>query len=226
MKHSREISEQRVQGVGMTSMRTRKRLIDRLRREGIANEKVLEVMLNTPRHLFISEGLEHNAYDNTPLPIGNDQTISQPYIVALMTELLLGDRNCLDKVLEIGTGCGYQSAILSKFAKQVYSVERIRELQLDARRLLKQLGYNNIKLMSGDGFQGWTTYQPYDGIVVTAAPREIPQALLKQLAHRGRLVIPVGDARQTLRVVTRTLTGFHETTHLAVRFVPMLQGRA
>ncbi|MCY4149596.1 MAG: protein-L-isoaspartate(D-aspartate) O-methyltransferase [Gammaproteobacteria bacterium] len=226
MNQSREISEQLVRGIGMTSMRTRKRLIDRLRKDGIGNEKVLEVMLNTPRHLFISEALQHNAYDNTPLPIGNEQTISQPYIVALMTELLLGDRDCLDKVLEIGTGCGYQSAVLSKFAKQVYSIERIRELQLDARRLLKQLGYNNIKLMSGDGFQGWTTYQPYDGIIVTAAPHEIPQALLKQLAHAGRLVIPVGNAEQTLRVVTRTLTGFNETTHLPVRFVPMLQGRA
>ncbi|MCY4219027.1 MAG: protein-L-isoaspartate(D-aspartate) O-methyltransferase [Gammaproteobacteria bacterium] len=226
MKDFGEISEQRIEGIGRTSKRTRQRLVDRLRREGIGSEKVLELMLNTPRHLFISEGLEHKAYDNTPLPIGNDQTISQPYIVAMMTELLLGEREYLGKVLEIGTGCGYQSAILSKLAKQVYSIERIRELQFDARRLLTQLGYRNIKYMNGDGFQGWTTYQPYDGIIVTAAPSEIPQSLIKQLAIGGRLVIPVGNAEQTLRVVTRTRTGFRENTHVAVRFVPMLQGRA
>ncbi len=207
-------------------MRTRQRLVDRLRREGIGSEKVLELMLNTPRHLFVSGGLEHKAYDNTPLPIGNDQTISQPYIVARMTELLLGDQDSLGKVLEIGTGSGYQSAILSKLAKQVYSIERIRKLQFDARRLLKELGYRNIKFMNGNGFQGWTTYQPYDGIIVTAAPPEIPQSLMKQLAVGGRLVIPVGQDKQTLKVVIRTRIGFQENTHLAVRFVPMLQGRA
>jgi len=226
MGHSGKFSEQRIQGIGRTSVRTRQRLIDRLRREGIRNEAVLEVMLNTPRHLFVGGGLEHRAYDNTPLPIGSEQTISQPYIVALMTELLLDDRECLDKILEIGTGCGYQSAILSQFAKRVYSVERIRTLQFEARRILKQLGCKNIAFMNGDGFNGWTTHQPYDGIIVTAAPREIPENLLKQLALGGRLVIPVGDAEQTLRIVTRTRTGFHEATHIAVRFVPMLQGRA
>lgn len=226
MKQSGTFPAQHIQGVGMTSIRTRQRLIDRLRERGIQNEKVLEVMLHTPRHLFVDEAMEHKAYEDTALPIGYEQTISQPYIVALMTELLLDNRECPGKILEIGTGCGYQSAVLAQLAKQIYSIERIRKLQHEARRQLKQLGYNNIKFMNGDGFLGWTTFQPYDGILTTAAPPEIPETLLKQLAVGGRMVIPVGDGSQTLRIVTRTRSGWKESEHIGVRFVPMLRGRA
>lgn len=210
----------------MTSVRTRRRLIDRLRERGIRNEKVLEAMLNTPRHLFVTEAMAHKAYEDTALPIGHDQTISQPYVVAVMTELLLNGRETPGKVLEVGTGSGYQTAVLSQLVKRVYSIERVRDLQLSARRHLKELGLINIEYINGDGFLGWTTFQPYDGIIVTAAPREIPETLLNQLAVGGRLVIPVGGDTQVLRVVTRSRTGYQETTHDAVRFVPMVKGRA
>jgi len=213
------------QGIGMTSMRTRRRLIDRLRQQGINNEDVLGAILDTPRHLFIDEALAHRAYEDTALPIGHNQTISQPFIVALMTGLILENANPVKKVLEIGTGCGYQTAVLSQLVDWVFSVERIPALQKEAAERLRQLGYHNVSFLDGDGFLGWESNQPFDGIIVTAAPPEIPPALLEQLAEGGRLVIPVGDEIQQLRVVTRTPSGYEETRHEAVRFVPMLKGR-
>ena len=213
------------QGIGMTSMRTRRRLIDRLRQQGINNEDVLGAILDTPRHLFIDEALAHRAYEDTALPIGHNQTISQPFIVALMTGLILENANPVKKVLEIGTGCGYQTAVLSQLVDWVFSVERIPALQKEAAERLRQLGYHNVSFLDGDGFLGWESNQPFDGIIVTAAPPEIPPALLEQLAEGGRLVIPVGDEIQQLRAVTRTPSGYEETRHEAVRFVPMLKGR-
>ena len=213
------------QGIGMTSMRTRRRLIDRLRQQGITNEDVLEAILETPRHLFIDEALAHRAYEDTALPIGHNQTISQPFIVALMTGMIIENSNPVRKVLEIGTGCGYQTAVLSQLVDWVFTVERIVALQKEAAERLRQLGYHNISFLDGDGFLGWPSNAPFDGIIVTAAPPEIPPALLEQLAVGGRLVIPVGDEVQQLRVVTRTTSGYEETRHEAVRFVPMLKGR-
>ncbi len=213
------------QGIGMTSMRTRRRLIDRLRQQGIANEDVLGAILETPRHLFIDEALAHRAYEDTALPIGHNQTISQPFIVALMTGLIVENTNPVRKVLEIGTGCGYQTAVLSQLVDWVFSVERIPALQKEAAERLRQLGYHNVSFLDGDGFLGWPSNAPFDGIIVTAAPPEIPPALLEQLAVGGRLVIPVGDEIQQLRVVVRTSSGYEETRHEAVRFVPMLKGR-
>jgi protein-L-isoaspartate(D-aspartate) O-methyltransferase len=216
---------QKREGIGMTSMRTRRRLIDRLRSEGIGNEKVLATMLDTPRHLFIDEAMAHKAYEDTALPIGQNQTISQPFIVALMTELVLDSGNPVKKILEIGTGCGYQTAILSQLVQWVFSIERIGSLQNEAKQRLLDLGYRNASYLNGDGFQGWESNQPFDGIVVTAAPEVIPQALLDQLSIGGRLVIPVGGEEQRLRIVTRTKWGYEEQQREAVRFVPMLKGR-
>ena len=216
---------QKREGIGMTSMRTRRRLIDRLRSEGIGNEKVLTAMLDTPRHLFIDEAMAHKAYEDTALPIGQNQTISQPFIVALMTELVLDNGNPVKKILEIGTGCGYQTAILSQLVQWVFSIERIGSLQSEAKQRLLDLGYRNTSYLNGDGFQGWESNQPFDGIVVTAAPEVIPQALLDQLSIGGRLVIPVGGEEQRLRIVTRTQWGYEEQQREAVRFVPMLKGR-
>ena len=218
-------SDRERQGIGMTSMRTRRRLIDRLRQQGITNEDVLEAILETPRHLFIDDALAHRAYEDTALPIGHNQTISQPFIVALMTGLILDNGNPVKKVLEIGTGCGYQTAVLSQLVDWVFSVERIPALQKEAAERLRQLGYHNVSFLDGDGFLGWPSNAPFDGIIVTAAPPEIPPALLEQLAVGGRLVIPVGDEIQQLRVVVRTPSGYEETRHEAVRFVPMLKGR-
>ena len=215
---------QKRQGIGMTSMRTRRRLIDRLRSEGIDNDTVLAAMLDTPRHLFVDEAMAHNAYEDTALPIGQNQTISQPFIVALMTELILDNSIPVKKILEIGTGCGYQTAILSQLVKWVFTIERISLLQAEAKQRLLDLGYRNISYLNGDGFQGWESNQPFDGILVTAAPEIIPQALLDQLSIGGRLVIPVGGEQQQLRIVTRTHWGYDEQQHEAVRFVPMLKG--
>ena len=205
-------------------MRTRRRLIDRLRSEGIDNDTVLAAMLDTPRHLFVDEAMAHNAYEDTALPIGQNQTISQPFIVALMTELILDNSIPVKKILEIGTGCGYQTAILSQLVKWVFTIERISLLQAEAKQRLLDLGYRNISYLNGDGFQGWESNQPFDGILVTAAPEIIPQALLDQLSIGGRLVIPVGGEQQQLRIVTRTHWGYDEQQHEAVRFVPMLKG--
>ena len=215
------------EGIGMTSLRTRRRLIERLREQGIRNEAILAVIEKTPRHLFLDEALAHRAYEDTALPIGRNQTISQPFIVALMTEMLLDGGIEIKKALEVGTGCGYQSAVLAQLVNWVFTIERIGSLQRQAKALLPELGYRNISYLNADGFAGWESNQPFDGILVTAAPPEVPLSLLEQLALGGRLVIPVGDsARQRLRVITRTPRGFDEQLREAVRFVPMLGGRA
>ena len=211
----------------MTSARTRRRLIGRLRDQGITNEQVLSIIEDTPRHMFIDEALSHKAYEDTALPIGHNQTISQPLVVALMTELVLENTQIpVKKVLEVGTGCGYQTAVLSQLVNWVFTVERIGALQRQARIRLPELGYRNVSYLNGDGFQGWQSNQPFDGILVSAAPPSVPQNLLKQLALGGRLVIPVGNSHdQRLRILTRRDDGFHEEQREAVRFVPMLNGR-
>jgi protein-L-isoaspartate(D-aspartate) O-methyltransferase len=211
-------------GIGMTSLRTRQRLVKRLREHGIRNEQVLQTILRTPRHLFIDEALQSRAYENTALPIGFTQTISQPYIVARMTELLLeGWRPA--RVLEIGTGSGYQAAVLASLIQTVYSVERIEKLLIRARERLTLLGYDNVWLKYGDGHQGWPEHAPYDGILVTAACREIPPGLLKQLAIGGRLIAPVGDRNfQELIVLERHVSGFEQRRLEPVIFVPLLGG--
>lgn len=213
-----------LQGIGMTSRRTRERLAQRLRDQGIANEDVLNTLVDTPRHIFIDEALSHRAYEDTALPIGYNQTISQPYIVARMTELLL-EAGTMDTVLEVGTGSGYQTAILAQLVDQVFSVERIRPLQEKARKRLQRLKLHNVMLRHTDGGMGWPDKAPFDGILVTAAPREVPAELLDQLSLGGRLVIPVGDEHQTLKRITRSSETEFETEVLeSVRFVPLLGG--
>ena len=214
-----------VSGVGMTSQRTRNRLSDRLREQGIVNEGVLQVMASTPRHLFVDEALAHRAYEDTALPIGNSQTISQPYIVARMTELLLQNVPPTS-VLEVGTGSGYQTAILAQLVDQVFTVERISALLDRALGRFRQLGLHQIKSKYDDGHLGWAEKGPFDAIIVTASPREVPAALLAQLRAGGRLIIPVGDAEtQTLTLVTRHDDGFETTLVEPVRFVPLLGGK-
>ncbi len=210
----------------MTSLRTRRRLVSRLREQGIENETVLGLLEQTPRHLFIDQALAHKAYEDTALPIGQNQTISQPFIVALMTQLALEGEKPVKKVLEVGTGCGYQAAVLSQLVSWVFSVERIATLQEKAKRLLPDLGYRNVSYLNGDGFKGWPSNQPFDAILVTAAPPTVPQALLDQLNVGGRLVIPVGGSdSQNLRIITRTEYDYSEQIREAVKFVPMLNGR-
>lgn len=210
-------------GIGMTSQRTRKRLVQRLQEEGITNDAVLEAICNTPRHWFIDEALAHRAYEDTALPIGHNQTISQPLIVAHMTELLLA-AGPVDKVLEIGTGSGYQTAILAQLVGRVFSVERIQPLQDKAKERLQNLKLRNIVFRWGDGWEGWNALAPYDGIIVTAAAPAIPKALLDQLAIGGRLVMPVGNKTQQLQLVVRNEQGFKQQTLGNVRFVPLLNG--
>jgi len=219
------VNDMRHQGIGMTSQRTRDRLIERLRDKGIQNIALLDVMRSTPRHIFVDEAMATRAYEDTALPIGLGQTISQPYIVARMTEALL-EAGPLEKVMEIGTGSGYQTAILSRLVKRVYSVERIDALQQQARLRFQELGLRNIRLKHSDGNWGWKDYAPYDGIIVTAAPSQVPKPLFDQLRIGGRLVIPVGEkGEQQLLVVTRTEEGF-DSKHLdLVSFVPLLGGR-
>ncbi|BBL74951.1 protein-L-isoaspartate(D-aspartate) O-methyltransferase [Methylomagnum ishizawai] len=215
---------QRLQGIGMTSRRTRERMINRLKEQGITHPAVLKVMLETPRHIFVEEALESRAYEDTALPIGFNQTISQPYIVARMTELLL-EPGIPDKVLEVGTGSGYQTAILAQLAKRVHTVERIYPLQQRARRCLQDLNLRNVRMKHSDGGWGWEEYAPYDAIIVTAAPVEIPPALLEQMARRSVLVIPVGDGRaQVLKRVVRTEVGYQVEEVEPVVFVPLLPG--
>lgn len=212
------------QGIGMTSQRTRERLIKRLQEQGIKNEAVLDVMRRTPRHIFVDEALATRSYEDTSLPIGHGQTISQPYSVARMTEALLqpGD---VQKVLEVGTGSGYQAAVLAPLVDTVYSVERIRPLLDQARRRFMELRLNNIRLNYSDGGWGWEEHAPYDGIIVTAAPTEIPQSLFEQLKIGGRLIIPVGPpGHQELMQITRTSTGYEEELLDQVSFVPLLEG--
>ena len=211
-------------GIGMTSQRTRERLIQRLREEGIVNHNVLEVIRRTPRHLFVDEALAHRAYEDTALPIGNNQTISQPYRVARMSELLLED-GPLDKVMEIGTGSGYQTAVLSQLVERIFSVERIKVLQDRAKERLLALNLRNVVFRWGDGWEGWPALAPYNGIIVTAVATDVPQALLDQLAPGGRLVIPVGAGEvQQLMLIVREEHGFARRVIGNVRFVPLLNG--
>lgn len=207
----------------MTSQRTRARMVERLRSQGIRDERVLEVMGSVPRHIFVDDALSSRAYDDTALPIGFGQTISSPYIVAQMTALLMAD-HAPAKVLEIGTGCGYQTAILAHLANEVYSVERIRPLLSKARKNLLELRLRNIKLIHADGLQGLEGYAPFDGIVAAAAARHVPDALLQQLAVGGRLIIPVGTDDQVLYVYQRTATGIEKSALEEVKFVPLLPG--
>ncbi|TVP88305.1 MAG: protein-L-isoaspartate(D-aspartate) O-methyltransferase [Pseudomonadaceae bacterium] len=207
----------------MTSQRTRERLMERLFEEGIRNLHVLEAIRRTPRHLFVDEALSHRAYEDTALPIGHNQTLSQPYIVARMTELLLGG-GPLDKVLEVGTGSGYQTAILAQVVERIFSVERIYPLQERAKAVLKDIDIRNVVFRHADGNWGWPAYGPYDAILVTAAPAEVPNELLNQLADGGRLVIPVGTHEQVLTLVTREGGNFTHQTVEPVRFVPLLAG--
>lgn len=219
------MKESQIRGIGMTSERTRARLIQRLRDMGIKDEQVLATMLNTPRHLFVDEALASRAYEDTALPIGQGQTISQPYIVARMTELLLQGEH-LQRVLEVGTGCGYQTAILAQLVDRVYTVERLDKLLQQAGKRFHQLRLRNVRMQHSDGGWGWEAHAPYDGIIVTAAPPDIPEPLLQQLAPGGRLVIPLGaDRLQRLAVITRTSEGFEQVDHEAVTFVPLVGGR-
>lgn len=212
-----------ISGIGMTSQRTRARMLARLREQGIRDEVTLAAMGAIARHIFVDEALSSRAYEDVSLPIGFGQTISQPYIVARMTEILRG-KGTLGKVLEIGTGCGYQTAVLSKVAKEVYSVERISPLLMKARGNLRELRMRNIKLKHADGTMGLPELAPYDGIIVTAASGHIPEDLLSQLAVGGRMVIPVGTEEQTLYLIERTETEYIQTKLEAVKFVPLLGG--
>ncbi|MDQ1303313.1 MAG: Protein-L-isoaspartate O-methyltransferase [Pseudomonadota bacterium] len=217
-------------GIGMTSARTRERLIQRLGENGISNTAVLERIRSVPRHLFVDEALASRAYEDTALPIGQGQTISQPWVVALMTQAVLPPGNGggvppLGKVLEVGTGCGYQTAVLSPFARTVFTIERLAGLQRAARTRLNELGFGNIRYRHGDGFQGWPGQAPFDAILVAAAPADVPEALLEQLAPGGRLVIPVGPAgQQELLRVTRTPDGLQRELLSQVSFVPLVEG--
>lgn len=219
-----------VKGIGMTSARTRDRLVDRLRQEGIREEQILERIRNVPRHLFVDEALSSRAYEDSALPIGQGQTISQPYVVALMTQALLEGEDglrTLPKVLEIGTGCGYQTAVLAPFVRQLFTIERVAPLLRDTRDRLRSLGIGNVRFRHDDGFRGWPGQAPFDGIIVTAAPSEIPEKLLDQLAPDGRLVVPVGPTGgiQHLYRITRTASGYNKEKLGSVSFVPMLGGK-
>ena len=214
-------------GIGMTSLRTRERMLVRLREQGIKDEVVLSAMNEIPRHIFVDEALSTRAYEDVALPIGYSQTISQPYIVARMSEILRNGKQ-LGKVLEIGTGCGYQTAVLSRIAKEVLSLERIRPLVMKARGHLRTLKCNNVKLDHADGSLGLNEYAPFDGIIVTAAASHVPQELLAQLTIGGRMVIPVGTNAQTLYLIERTNidseNDYKQTKLEAVKFVPLLGG--
>ncbi len=215
-----------VQGIGMTSQRTRNRLVARLREKGIRNEAVLQVISKTPRHLLVDEALASRAYEDTALPIGHGQTISQPYIVARMTELLLDGTNPPRKVLEVGTGSGYQAAVLAPLVEKVFTVERIEPLYRATREMLQALDYRNICTYLSDGSWGLASEAPFDAIIATAAPEEVPPALLEQLAIGAKLIIPVGKqgGLQWLQVITRMDEGTYTTVdHEAVRFVPMIK---
>ena len=210
-------------GIGMTSQRTRDRLIQRLRDEGIHDEDVLEVMRQTPRHIFVDEALASRSYEDTALPIGHGQTISQPYIVARMTELLLA-KGPLKRVLEVGTGSGYQTAILSPFVEQIFTVERIAPLLEQAKQKHRALGLTNIRYLLSDGSWGWPQHAPFDAIIATAAPEEIPVELPQQLVDGGRLIIPHGaNTQQRLSVVERDGESLNQTDLDMVSFVPLVR---
>lgn len=207
----------------MTSQRTRERLVQRLMEKGIRNQRVLDVMRNLPRHLFVDEALSSRAYEETALPIGFGQTISQPYVVARMTEAIL--EVSPRRVLEVGTGCGYQTAVLASLVDEVYSIERIGGLYEKARRNIQSLKLHNIRLRHGDGYQGWPAQAPFDAILVAAAPNQLPEALLQQLANGGRLIIPVGgNGQQQLVSVIRQGNELIQEVLEMVSFVPMLSG--
>lgn len=203
--------------------RSAKALANLLQREGVEDEQVLAAIAQIPRHVFIDDVLKHKAYQNTALPIGKGQTISQPYIVARMTELLrlAGVR---DNVLEIGTGSGYQTAILAKSFTKVYSVERIKALQWQAKRRLQQLDLYNVSMKHGDGWQGWLSQAPFEGIIVTAAASQVPEALLKQLADGGVMIAPIGEQEQKLTMIVREGDTFNQHIIAPVRFVPLVPG--
>lgn len=211
-----------LEGIGMTSRRTRMRLVQRLRDSGIQSDQVLDIISQVPRHIFLDEALAHRAYEDTSLPIGHSQTLSQPYIVARMTELLLAHGP--ERVLELGTGSGYQTAILGQLFPHVYSVERIRPLQDRARDRLRKLKMRNVMLKHADGGMGWPERGPFDGIIVTAAPTDVPQELLEQLAQGGVLIAPVGEENQVLVEVIRKGDRFERRELEPVRFVPLLAG--
>jgi len=219
--------ENRLTGIGMTSARTRDRLVQRLQDQGISNLAVLDRIRNVPRHIFVDEALSSRAYEDTALPIGFSQTISQPYIVARMTEALIEGGRKLGKVLEVGTGCGYQTAVLAPLVKKVYSIERIEPLAKRAKVTLKELGIGNVMLKYGDGTKGWKSQKPFDGILVAAAPLSVPEALFAQLANRGRLIVPVGpEGAQELVRFTRNGDQIEREVLGAVAFVPLLGGTA
>ncbi|MGH8307063.1 MAG: protein-L-isoaspartate(D-aspartate) O-methyltransferase, partial [Gammaproteobacteria bacterium] len=212
-------------GIGMTSARTRERLMLRLKEQGIRNAAVLDLIRSSPRHLFVDEALASRAYEDTALPIGFGQTISQPYIVARMTEALIED-GIPDTVLEVGTGCGYQTLILAKLVERVYSVERLALLQQRARQTLSRLKLRNVRFRHADGGWGWPKHAPYDGILVTAAPEDVPPALLEQLAVGGRMVIPVGgqDGQELLLVTRQDEKKYARKVLDRVSFVPLIEG--
>lgn len=220
------MTDVRLTGIGMTSARTRDRLVQRLRDQGISNLAVLDRIRNVPRHIFVDEALGSRAYEDTALPIGFGQTISQPYIVARMTEALLeGERGPPGKVLEVGTGCGYQTAVLSTLVSQIYTIERIEPLLARARERLKELGVRNVRFRHGDGSLGWKAHGPFDGILVAAAPLSVPDALLKQLKLGGRLIVPVGpEGEQELVRFTRREPRIERESLGPVAFVPLLGG--
>lgn len=218
------IMRQEHQGIGMTSQRTRERLIQRLREKGIRAIAVLEAMRDTPRHIFVDEALASRAYEDTALPIGHGQTISQPYTVARMTEALI-QGGSPETVLEIGTGSGFQCAILAQLVRRVYSVERIEALQAQARERLRDLGLRNVRLKHSDGGVGWPEYGPYDGIMVTAAPTGLPESLLEQLALGGRLILPLQKEQgQVMLRITRMAGGYQQEQLEAANFVPLQGG--
>ena len=216
--------QSKVSGIGMTSARTRERLVTRLREQGLTDNEVLERIRSVPRHMFVDEALASRAYEDTALPIGHSQTISQPYIVARMTQSLL-EAGKPRKVLEVGTGCGYQTAVLAPLVATLYSIERISALLERARARFKELGIRNVHLRHGDGFQGWPAHGPYDGILMAAAPLAIPEVLFQQLAPGGRLIAPVGpEGRQQLLRLTRRGDELHKEMLGQVSFVPLLKG--
>jgi protein-L-isoaspartate(D-aspartate) O-methyltransferase len=214
----------RFSGIGMTSARTRDRLVQRLREQGIANLAVLDRVRNVPRHIFVDEALGSRAYEDTALPIGFGQTISQPYIVARMTEALL-EGGAVDNVLEVGTGCGYQTAVLAPLVAHVNTIERIEPLLARARERIMELGIRNVRFRHGDGTLGWKAHAPFDGVLVAAAPLTVPEALIKQLKVGGRLLVPVGpEGEQQLVRFTRREQRVERENLGPVAFVPLLGG--
>lgn len=212
------------QGLGMTSQRTRNRLVDRLIEKGVSDSRVLDILRVVPRHLFLDEAMATRSYEDTALPIGYGQTISQPWVVAKMTQWLLETTNPVKKVLEIGTGSGYQTAILSLLVDEVYSVERIHGLSARAQGVLDKLQLTNIQFSISDGHWGWPDLAPFDAIISAASPAELPVELINQLKVGGRLVMPIGEENQLLYGFEKTLTGYNETCLGEVMFVPMKTG--